>query len=289
LVPLFVIVGSWVTERLVEPRLPAWSPETIPGQASSARPARVEERRALQAGAITVALVAAAVAALAWAPGYPLRGSDGSFVPLMRSLVAIMFVTFLLAGMAYGIAARTIRSDKDVVAMMSASMADLAAYIVLAFFAAHFIALFNWSNLGVITAVTGADGLKALGFTGAPLLLALIFLAAAINLLVGSASAKWAFLAPIFVPMLMLLGTSPEATQAAYRIGDSATNMVTPLLPYFPLILVVGRRYDPAFGIGSLIAAMLPYAIAFGLASTALYAAWMAAGLPLGPGVAATF
>lgn len=289
LVPLFVTAGTWVTERFVEPRLPAWTPELAGGVPQGVDMARVEEKRALQAAWLTLLAVATAVAALAWAPGFVLRGDDGSFAPLMRALVAIMFIAFLLAGIAYGIAIRAIRSDKDAVAMMSGAMSDLGAYIVLAFFAAHFIALFGWSNLGIITAVSGAEGLTSLGFTGAPLLVALIFLAASINLLVGSASAKWAFLAPIFVPMLMLLGTSPEATQAAYRIGDSATNMITPLLPYFPLILIVGQRYDRSFGIGSLVAVMLPYSIAFGLASTALFAAWVGFGLPLGPGVGATF
>lgn len=290
LVPAFVLAGTWVTERLIEPRLPAWETSADADASGAApAPARAEEKRALQAAYLSLLGVAAAVAALAWAPGYPLRGPDGSFVPLMRSLVAIMFIAFLVAGLVYGLAIRAIRSDKDAVAMMSGAMADLGAYIVLAFFAAHFIALFGWSNLGIITAVTGAEGLKGLGITGAPLMVGLIVLAAAINLLVGSASAKWAFLAPIFVPMLMLLGTSPEATQAAYRIGDSATNMITPLLPYFPLILVVGQRYDRTFGIGSLVATMLPYSIAFGVVSTALFAAWIALGLPLGPGVPSTF
>lgn len=296
LVPLFVLVGTWITERLVEPRLGAWSPPAgaaasamagaAPGGVAPAGGARPgEERRALQAAYVSVLLIAAAVAALAWAPGFPLRGADGSFQPLMRSLVAIMFLAFLAAGLVFGIAMRTIRNDRDAVAMMTASMAEMGAYVVLAFFAAHFIALFNWSNLGIITAVSGAEALKGLGFTGMPLLVSLIVLVAGLNLLVGSASAKWAFLAPIFVPMLMLLGTSPEAVQAAYRVGDSATNMITPLLPYFPLILVVGQRYDARFGIGSLVAVMLPYAAGFGIASTVLFAGWLALGLPLGPGV----
>ena len=199
-----------------------------------------------------------------------------------------MFIAFLVAGITYGVTTRVIRSDKDVVRMMADAMSDLGVYIVLAFIAAHFIAMFNWSNLGIISAVVGADMLRAIGFEGSPLLVSLIILAATINILVGSASAKWAFLAPIFVPMLMLLGLSPEATQAAYRIGDSSTNMITPLLPYFPLILIVGKRYDPDFGIGSLVATMLPFAIAFGIASTAFFVGWLALGLPLGPGVSGT-
>ncbi len=288
LVPVFVIVGTWVTDKIVEPRLPKWTPTQTKLDVPDADISAVE-RRGIQAAVASLLAIIAAVAALAWAPGFPLRGDDGSFLPLMRSLVTIMFLTFLIAGITYGITTRVIRSDKDVVTMMAEAMSDLGVYIVLAFIAAHFIAMFNWSNLGVISAVVGADALRSIGFDGSPLLVSLIMLAATINILVGSASAKWAFLAPIFVPMLMLLGLSPEATQAAYRIGDSSTNMITPLLPYFPLILIVGKRYDPNFGIGTLVATMLPFAVAFGIASTTLFVGWMALGLPLGPGVSGTY
>ncbi|MDW3099732.1 MAG: AbgT family transporter [Alphaproteobacteria bacterium] len=288
LVPLFVIVGTWVTDKIVEPRLPKWEPTETPVPAVDGDVSAVE-RRGIQAALLSVVVLAAGVAALAWAPGFPLRGEDGSFLPLMRSLVSLMFIAFLVAGIAYGVTTRVIASDKDVVRMMADAMSDLGVYIVLAFIAAHFIAMFSWSNLGIISAVVGADTLRSIGFEGAPLLVSLILLAATINILVGSASAKWAFLAPIFVPMLMLLGLSPEATQAAYRIGDSSTNMITPLLPYFPLILIVGKRYDPNFGIGTLVATMLPFAIAFGVASTVFFVGWLALGLPLGPGISSTF
>ena len=289
LVPVFVAVGTWVTDKVVEPRLAAWTPPPPPLAAAPDADISPLERRGIQAALGALVLCILAVAALAWAPGFPLRGDDGSFLPLMRSLVTIMFLVFLVVGITFGVATRVITSDKDVVRMMADAMSDLGVYIVLAFIAAHFIALFNWSNLGIITAVSGADALRALGIDGAPLLAALIMLAAGINILVGSASAKWAFLAPIFVPMLMLLGLSPEATQAAYRIGDSSTNMITPLLPYFPLILIVGKRYDPDFGIGTLVATMLPFAVAYGLASTAVFVGWMLVGLPLGPGISGVY
>ncbi|GAB5503024.1 AbgT family transporter [Pyruvatibacter sp.] len=288
LVPLFVIVGTWVTDKIVEPRLPKWEPTETPVPSVDGDVSAVE-RRGIQAALLSVVVLAAGVAALAWEPGFPLRGEDGSFLPLMRSLVSLMFIAFLVAGIAYGVTTRVIASDKDVVRMMADAMSDLGVYIVLAFIAAHFIAMFSWSNLGIISAVVGADTLRSIGFEGSPLLVSLILLAATINILVGSASAKWAFLAPIFVPMLMLLGLSPEATQAAYRIGDSSTNMITPLLPYFPLILIVGKRYDPNFGIGTLVATMLPFAIAFGVASTVFFVGWLALGLPLGPGISSTF
>jgi aminobenzoyl-glutamate transport protein len=167
--------------------------------------------------------------------------------------------------------------------MMNGALGDMGGYIVLAFFAAIFIALFNWSNLGIIMSVSGAEWLKGMGFVGLPLLIAIIFVSAGINIFIGSASAKWAILAPVLVPMLMQLGISPEWTQAAYRLGDSMTNPITPLLAYFPLILITARRYVPNAGIGSLVALMLPYSIWFGISSTALFAAWWIAGLPLGP------
>jgi aminobenzoyl-glutamate transport protein len=209
--------------------------------------------------------------------------------PLLRSLVAILFLVFLLCGIAYGIGASTIATDKDAVKMMNAALGDMGGYIVLAFFAAVFIALFNWSNLGIIMSVNGAEGLKSMGFVGLPLLVAIIFVSASIDIFIGSASAKWAIMAPVLVPMLMQLGISPEWTQAAYRLGDSISNPITPLLPYFPLILITAQRYVPQAGIGSMIALMLPYSVWYAISSTALFIVWWLAGIPLGPeAVAAT-
>jgi aminobenzoyl-glutamate transport protein len=221
-------------------------------------------------------------------PGTPLidqeAAPEGRLTPFYRSLVAGFFILFLAAGWAYGKAAGTIGDHRDVVKMMSGSMADLAYYLVLAFAAAHFVAMFNWSNLGLITAVHGAAGLKQLALP-APLLLALIVLfTASLNLFVGSASAKWALLAPVLVPMLMLLGISAEMTTAAYRVGDSTTNIITPLMVYFPLILVFCQRWQKDFGLGSLAATMLPYSIALLAVGVAMVVGWVALDLPLGPG-----
>lgn len=286
LVPLFTLVGWWVTDRIVEPRLEGHTPWQMPGGVQPTEQSDLErrrERRGLYFAGFVALLLIAGFGWLSSGPGMPFRGDDGSFEPLLKSIVAILFVSFLLCGLAYGIAAATIRSDKDAVKMMNASLADMGGYIVLAFFAAIFIALFNWSNLGVIMAVNGADYLKSLGFVGLPLLVAIIFVSASINILIGSASAKWAILAPVFVPMLMQLGISPEWTQAAYRLGDSMTNPITPLLAYFPLILITAQRYVPTAGIGSLVALMLPYSIWFGISSTIMFALWFMAELPLGP------
>ncbi|MCP5432821.1 MAG: AbgT family transporter [Alphaproteobacteria bacterium] len=281
-VPVFVAVGTWVTEVLVEPRLkPVAATATQDAAIASLTPA---ERRGLLVAGLVLLLFAGLVVALCLGPDAALRDAQGTLDPLVHSLVALMFLAFLGMGLGYGITTGTVRSDRDAVGMMGGAMADLASYIVLAFFAAHFLALFSWSNLGIITAIGGARSIEATGLSGTALLLALIVLTMSVNILIGSASAKWSFFAPIFVPMLMLVGIDPAATQAAYRVGDSATNMVTPLLPYFPLILIVGRRYDPSFGIGSLVATMLPYSLFFTLSTSFLFLVWYWLGIPFGPG-----
>jgi aminobenzoyl-glutamate transport protein len=193
-------------------------------------------------------------------------------------------VMFLVLGVAYGIAAGTIRSDKDVAKMSSAGVSVLGSYIVLAFFAAQFIAYFNWSNVGLILAINGADALRAVGLTGVPLLLGFVMVSAFVNLFIGSASAKWAVMAPVFVPMLMLLGYSPEVVQAAYRVGDSTTNIITPLMPYFPVVIAFAQKYDRRSGIGTLISAMLPYSVVFFLGWAVMFSVWVALSLPMGPG-----
>ncbi len=173
--------------------------------------------------------------------------------------------------------------------MVSDGMASMAYYIVMAFVAAHFVAMFNWSNLGIITAINGAEALGRLGLPAPALVAALVLLAATINLVIGSASAKWAMLAPVLVPMLMLLGISPEMTTAAYRLGDSVTNPITPLMVYFPLVLAFCQRWIPGFGMGSLIAAMLPYSVSFLVAGLVMTVGWVFFDLAVGPGAAVGF
>ena len=160
----------------------------------------------------------------------------------------------------------------------------MSAYLVLAFFAAQFVAFFNWTNLGLITAVEGAELLRSLNIGGVPLIISFVIVTILLDLLVGSASAKWVVMAPVFVPMLMLLGYSPEMTQAAYRVGDSVANIVTPLMTYFPLIVVFAQKYDKKAGIGTIIALMMPYSVVFFIAWTVLLVVWYLLGLPLGPG-----
>ncbi|WP_114394391.1 AbgT family transporter [Oleisolibacter albus] len=288
-VPLFTLVGALVSDRIVEPRLNATAPlapDLRPEVAAATPEQRAAERRGGRYAGWTLLAAAAAMLALVLPEGAPLWDPAATIplTPFLHALVALLFLVFLACGIAYGIGTGAVRSDRDVVRMMGASMADMGGYIILAFAAALFIALFGWSNIGAILAIEGAALLKAVGFTGLPLMLAIILVTCTLNLLIGSASAKWAILAPVLVPLLMLLGATPEATQAAYRVGDAITNPVTPLMPYFPLILIMAQRYVPGFGIGSLVATMLPFSLWFGISSTGLFAVWFLLDLPLGPG-----
>jgi aminobenzoyl-glutamate transport protein len=283
LVPLFTLLGVLVTELLIEPYLGQYASAELP-KADVGTLTPLEKKGLLAAFAV---LLLWAVLILMWALPQTglLRAADGGLKPLYQAIIALMFIGFLLPGLTYGVVTRKIRSDRDVVDMAAGSMADMGHYIVLAFMAAHLIVLFQWSNLGIIIAVKGADTLRALEWQGPGLIVAFMLVVGAIDLLIGSASAKWVLLAPVFVPMLMLLGYPPELTQAAYRIADSVTNVLTPLMPYFPLVLVFGRKYIPSFGIGSLVAIMLPYSIIFGISATVLLFIWMVCGWPLGPGI----
>lgn len=285
-VPLFTILGALITDRLVEPRLGAWH-AADPADTPSLETSDVERRGLRRAGWALLAIIAG-ILALSVPPGAVLRDpATGSLEPFYESLVAIIALSFAILGLVYGFATGKLTGEKDAVAVAADSMRGMAMYILLAFVAAHFIAFFNWSNLGILTAIGGAEVLKASGLGGVPLMLGMVLVSAFLNLIIGSASAKWAIMATVFVPMFMLAGISPEATQAAYRVGDAVTNIITPTLPYFPLILVAGQRYVPGFSVGSLIAAMLPYSVAFLIGGTTLLLGWIALDWPLGPGAGA--
>ncbi|TVR43154.1 MAG: AbgT family transporter [Bacteroidia bacterium] len=287
-VPLVGIAGTWVTEKIVVPRLGEYRPDGDLVFEESSNDVKPHERKALNWALLSILVVIALVAVAVVPSNGLLRGEfdevtgSHSFRPFYDSLVPIMFIIFFVGGLVYGIVSKTIKNDKDVSDMTAKSMSTMGLYIVIAFVAAQFVAYFNWSNLGSILAVKGSDGLEAIGFTGIPLLVAFIIIASLVNLIMGSASAKWALLAPIFVPMLMLMGYAPEVTQAAYRIGDSYSNILTPLLPYFPLVIVFAQKYDKTAGIGTLISMMLPYAVAFMIARIPMFIIWIWIGLPLG-------
>ena len=281
--------GTWVTERIVVPRLGAYSGSE---KAEGLRDLTPEERRGLR-WALYATLVITALLLWSALPAGTIPGAGwlrhpetGDLLrsPFMSSIVAIIFIVGAATGIAYGLGARTYTSDEQVMNGMGEAMKTLGLYIVLVFFAAQFVAYFNWTNLGLIVAVKGADVLKASGFGPVPLLVGFVFISAFINLFMGSASAKWAIMAPVFVPMLMLLGYSPELTQVAYRIGDSTTNIISPMMTYFALIVAFVSRYQPKAGIGTVIATMLPYTAVFLVVWTILLIIWVLAGLPTGPG-----
>lgn len=296
LVPIFTVAGTIVTEKVVEPALGEYDPsraeEGLPEPGGDEDGLDEAERRGLRAAGIALAVTLVGIALLVvptpwWTP--PLFDPQGELFinrigPFLASIVALMLFLFFIPGLAYGISTGAIRSDRDAAEMTAETMSSMGAYIVLAFVAAHLVAFFSWSNLGLILSVAGADGLRAIGFTGIPLIVAFVIVAALMNLLIGSASAKWAIMAPIFVPMLMQVNYSPELVQAAYRIGDSVTNILTPLLPYFPLVIIFARKYDRKVGIGTILSAMLPYSVAFFVVGTLTLVAWMLLGIPLGPG-----
>jgi len=202
----------------------------------------------------------------------------------MKGVVSFVFLFGALTGIAYGYASHKFTKHNDVINAMQEAMATMAPYLVLVFFASQFISLFNASNVGLILAVKGSDALKATGLGILPLMFGFIILTCLLDLVIGSASAKWALMAPVVVPMFMLLGISPELTQAAYRIADSVVNIISPLMSYFPLILAMIIRYEPDAKVGTLLALMLPYSMAFLLFWTAMLMIWIALGLPIGPG-----
>ena len=293
---VFLPVIWYVTDRIVEPRL---APVVSGGGTLTmdvkdpSTELTLEERRGLAYAGYACLAVVAVWVFLAIGPGTPLLDesatAEARLTPFFQSLVAAFFVLFLAAGWAYGKGAGVVKDHRDIVRMMSEAMADLGYYLVLAFAAAHFVAMFNWSNLGLIFAINGAEILESSNLPDPMLLTLIIVLCAFINLFVGSASAKWALLAPVVVPMLMLVGISPEMSTAAYRVGDGATNIVTPLMPYFPLILIFCQRWQREFGLGSLAATMLPYSALLLLSGIILTIVWVLLGLPLGPGAMVEF
>ncbi len=280
----FVItaIGTFVTDRIVEPRLGKYEGAVETDSADLT----AEEKRGLRFAGIA-ALVYIVLILIAVVPTNGLlRSETGGFLssPFMSGIIFIMMLLFLIPGIAFGLGAGTIKNDKDVVELMTKGISGLAGFMVLIFFAAQFTSFFTYSNLGTILSVAGANFLESIGFVGLPLIIALIILTAIINLFIAVDSAKWAIMAPVFVPMFMRLGMSPELTQAAYRIGDSCTNIIAPTMPFFVLTVAFFQKYDKKAGIGTVVSTMLPYSLCFLLGWIALFMVWYLLGLPLGPG-----
>jgi aminobenzoyl-glutamate transport protein len=283
---VIVGLGWYITDRIIEPRL-----RNVPIDGDVAEIPRFEElgpkeRRGVRAGLLAMLVGLLLLTLASWPDNSALRSPEGQLTaanaPLMQAIVPLIFLLFLIPGVVYGYAAGTVESHRDIVKGMSKAMSTMGYYIVLAFFVSLFIAAFGQSNIGALIALKGAGLLRELALGGQVTMIGIILLTATVNLLIGSASAKWALLAPIFVPMLMQLGYSPELTQAAYRVGDSTTNIITPLMPYFPLVVVYGQRYVKSTGIGTLTSTMLPYSLSFLVVWTAFLLLYWALGLPLG-------
>jgi aminobenzoyl-glutamate transport protein len=281
---LITILGTITTEKIIEPRLGKYEgaekPEEIKALAA-------HERKGLLFATLAILVFAAFVlGGLIPEQGYLRNPTDGSILksPFMSGIVALLFLGAAMAGIAYGYGAKTIKNDADVMKGMSKSMETLGSYIVLVFFAAQFVAYFNWTNIGLLTAVKGAEALQASGLGPIPLMIAFVAVSAVINLVMGSASAKWAIMAPVFIPMFMLLGYSPELTQVAYRVGDSVTNIISPMMSYFALIVAFIQRYEPKAGIGTVISTMLPFTFVFFFGWVVLLIIWIVFKLPLGFG-----
>jgi aminobenzoyl-glutamate transport protein len=280
---LIVVVGTWVTEKIVEPRLKTYegSAEKIPVEEIT--PA---EKKGLKWAGISLLIIIILLAFTIIPENGLFRNPKTGEVlhsPFFDGIITGILIFFLVPGLVYGVIVKTIKNDKDMMKHIIKSMSTMATYIVLVFFAAQFVYFFRYSNLGLIFAIQGAEFLKNIGLTGIPLIVMFVLLAAFINMFMGSASAKWAIMAPVFIPMFMLLGYHPALTQAAFRIGDSVTNLITPMMSYFALIVAFAQKYNEKYGIGTIISTMIPYTIIFTVFWTLLLVVWMWIGLPTGP------
>ncbi len=283
---LIAAVGTFVTERWVCPLLGEYSDdsEDAAAQIENISPA---DRRGLRAVSLfSIGFIGLLLLCVLPENGVLRNPETGDLLrsPFISGIVVIIAIYAGLCGWCFGKFSGRFHSSRDFITGMEGGMVTMASYLVLMFFAAQFVNWFNWSQLGAITAIKGASLLQALDPHAAVLLVCFMLLAAFINLMIGSASAKWALLGPIFVPMLLLSGISPEATQVAYRVGDSSTNIITPLMPYFGVVITFVQKYDKSAGIGTLLAIMLPFSLLFLVSWSVLLAVWIILGIPLGPG-----
>lgn len=288
---LVVGIGWFITDKVIEPRLQG-TPVAEQGDTSDEMGAlTAQERKGLRVATAAMIIGILLLVAAAWPEDSPLRSANGEITafsaPIMQSIVPLIFLLFIIPGTIYGYVAGTVSSHRDIIEGMTQSMTTMSYYLVMIFFCAQFTYAFGQSNLGALMAVEGADFLRALALPGAVTLFGIIILTALVNLFVGSASGKWALLAPIFVPVLMQLGMSPELTQAAYRVGDSSTNIITPLMPYFPLVVAYCQRWVKDTGIGTVTALMLPYSIVLLLTWSLFLVIYWGLNIPLG--LAATY
>ena len=284
---LIVSLGWYLTDKVIEPRLKKSNPvdDQIDDEPVMEKLKPAEKKAFwISLGAMVLGLIGLFL----WV--YPenssMRSPDGEITsfqaPLMRSIVPLIFLVFLLPGVLYGLLSKTFKDTGDIIKSMTKAMNGMSYYVVMAFFCALFIDAFGQSNIGALLALKGAEFLKSMNLSAEITIVGIVILTTFVNLLVGSSSAKWALIAPIMVPMLMQLQISPDLTQAAYRVGDSVSNIITPLMPYFPLVVVFCQRYVKKTGIGTLVSMMLPYSVVFFIAWTIFLLIYWKIGIPLG-------
>ncbi|MCC7135130.1 MAG: AbgT family transporter [Nitrosomonas sp.] len=281
---VLTLTGWGVTTRWVEPLSAYYPADPAAAEASVGIAITAWEIRALYRAFAALLLTVLLILLWIFLPEGVLHGEGNRFARWIEATVPLLFLVFVIPAIVFGVSIGNIRNDKDIADMMGATIAALGPYIVLAFFAAQFIEAFKYSGLGEMLAISGGLWLASLALPSPVLLSSFLTLAMLANLFIGSSSAKYAFLAPVFVPMLMLAGFSPELTQAAYRVGDSVTNVITPLNPYMIIVLAFVQQYAKKAGMGTLIAMMLPYTIAFALIWSLLLVGWLLLDIPLGPG-----
>jgi len=286
---MVVLVVGLVTTRIIEPRLGKFDEsyaEPAVLNESAKKPNRKEMFGLLYATIGTIVYIGI-VLILLLPEGSVFRGEGGSFIPspFLSNIVPFILIWFIIVSVAYGVTVGSVKKPGDVPMHMTEAMKSMVPYIVLVFAISQFIAYFNWTNLSTILAVNTSEFLEGVGFTGIGLMVAFIILAALLNQVITSGSAQWALMAPVFVPMLMLLGYDPAYAQLAYRIGDSASSVLTPLNPYLIMVLGFMKRYDSRLGLGSIISLMLPYAFFVLGIWIVLFVIWTLLGLPIGPGV----
>ncbi|OAT76587.1 aminobenzoyl-glutamate transporter [Mangrovibacter phragmitis] len=283
---VITLAGWWVTERIVEPRVSKMPIDGDYVHDEDMSSYSAKESKAFILATLVMLLGLGLLAAVSWPADSIMRGEDGSLTgysaPIMKAIVPLIFLVFIIPGTVYGYASGTFSKGKDVIDAMNDTMSKMGSYMVMAFFCAMFIKAFGDSNIGTLLALAGADALKAMSLPGGVTIIGMIVLTAVVNILIGSASAKWALLSPIMVPMLMAVGISPELTQAAFRIGDSTTNIITPLMVFFPLVVVYCQRYVKSAGVGTLVSMMLPYSMVLFVVWSLFLLLWWGLGMPLG-------
>ncbi|WP_104126861.1 AbgT family transporter [Cryobacterium sp. Y57] len=291
---VLIALAGFMIDKILEPRLGRQgisreeiNDDDVSGPAAMSTRLTDIENRGLFWAFVAGVVVAGVILVGVLLPESPWRNEDGGFLPrspLLSSIVFIVFATFVIPGLVYGKITGTIARGSDVPRVMGHAIKDMSGFLVLAFILGQFVALFNFSGIGSWLAVAGAGGLESIGLTGFSAVVAFVLLASLLNLFIISGSAMWTLMAAVFVPLFVLLGYEPAFIQGAFRVGDSATQVLTPLNPYMIVLLTMLRKYEPQAGLGTIIARMLPFAVTFWLAWVAVLSVFFFFDLPMGPG-----